>query len=237
MATKVKPAIDNGQATNRIAEVEGGKISQTAIMIPRIQPCMAKFTIVGTAPLVVCAWSHKARKQILDKQMFDAAKEGGRLKKAKHEPKKPEEDYQASLYKSSDGWTGIPASGVKGCLVNACRGVDGLPMTVAQRMMFVKADGISTEGQGLVRIRGEHHMHEGMVRIDRGESVDIRFRAMYDNWEIDLCIEYLQNLISVQAIGNLIETAGFIEGLCEWRPGAPKSKTGEWGRFQLKRSE
>lgn len=216
------PATNNGNLATLAPPPVAG------VLIPPVQPRRIELTIVGLTPLLVCAWSHKAKQQILDKQMKKA-------NKAK-EAKDPEADYRASLYVSTEGWTGVPAGGVKGCLVNACRAVDGLPMTLAKRMIFVAAQGQTKAGQQLVRVHGEHKMHEGMVRIDSGGTADIRFRAIYPlPWSIKLEIDFLPNVISAEQVGNLVELAGFCEGLCEWRPGAPKCNTGDFGRFQIRR--
>lgn len=198
------------------------------IVIPPILNKVMEIEIVGTTPLLVHAWSHKARQQMLDKQMKKAKGAKG--------AKDPEADYKDSLYVSTEGWTGIPCGGVKGCLVNACRAVDDLPMTIAKRMIFIRAQGRTEGGMELVRIHGKHEMHEAMVRIDNGASTDIRFRAIYPQWSMKLEIEYLSNIISAEMIANLVNLAGFMEGLCEHRPGSPKSNTGNLGRFEIRRA-
>ena len=223
-STAVVPA--NGDT--RQEQIANALDSKETVVIPRIQPKIIELEIVGITPLLVCAWSHKAMKQMLDKQMKKA--------KTGREAKNPEEDYKSSLYTSTEGWTGIPAGGVKGCLVNACRATD-VAMTLAKRMIFVRSQGATKEGQQLVRIYGEHKMHQGMVRIDNGGTSDIRFRAIYMEWSAKLEIEFLASVISAEQVANLVELAGFIEGLCEHRPGAPKSNTGNNGRFQIKRDE
>jgi hypothetical protein len=221
-------ATKNGPATNRIKDqaaeaappVEQGGFRE--IVVAPIRPKIVQFHIRGVTPLLVCRWSEKARREMLEKQTGAAKK--------KKSLKVPEDDYQASLYKSTEGWTGVPASGIKGCIVNACRAIDGLPMTLAKRMIFVRAQGYTKEGQGLVRIIGDHKMHEAMVRIATGVA-DIRFRGIYEKWEMNLEIEFLEDNISVQNLANLLNISGFVEGLCEHRPGAPKSNTGDNGRF------
>jgi len=228
MKAKEKPAIDAIRNGNAPTATTPAAAETTVVSIPQIEPKILLVPIVGITPLLVCAWSHKAKQQMLDKQM----KKANRGKAAKD----PEADYLASLYVSTEGWTGIPAGGVKGCLVNACRAVDGLPMTLAKRMLFVRSQGVTKDGQQLVRVNGEHKMHQGMVRIDMG-TADIRFRGIYDTWSMDLEIEYLANMISPEQIANLIELAGFVEGLCEHRPGAPKSNTGSNGRFKIRRED
>ncbi len=221
MATKTKPV-------NRIADLNGttGKDGTSeSILIAPIVPKIAVFEIVGISPLLVCAWSHKAKEEMLAKQM----------KKAKRgrEAKNPEECYLNSRYISTEGWDGVPAGGIKGCLVNACRATD-VAMTIAKRMIFIHSQGTTKDGQELVKIEGEREMHQGMVRVSNGEP-DIRFRAIYREWSMKLEIEFLENMISAEQIGNLIELAGYVEGLCEHRPGSPKNNTGSNGRFRLKR--
>jgi hypothetical protein len=221
---QVKNRLENGEILPppAVQVPPGGVIT----VIPQIEPRFIEIEVVGTTPLLVCAWPDKARRMILDKQMKKANKS--------REAKDPEEDYQNSRYKSTDGWDGVPASGVKGCLVNACRAVDGLPMTLAKRMVFVQSQGVTAKGQELIRIYGEPEMHEGMVRIDMG-TADIRFRAMYRKWSLKLGIEFLANVVSAEQVVNLVELAGYIEGLCEHRPGSPKSNTGNFGRFRIRR--
>lgn len=224
MATRTKsPAVENGAV---LPAVPLAKTEQ--VVIPRIEPKIVEIEIVGTTPLLVNAWSKKARQMMLDKQMRKA--------KTGREAKNPEKDYKASLYVSTDGWTGVPAGGVKGCLVNSCRATD-IPMTLAKRMIFVRSQGVTAGGQGLVRIYGDHQMHESMVRIDSGGTADIRFRACYPKWSMKLEIEFLASVLSAEQVANLVELAGFVEGLAEHRPGSPKSNTGDNGRFRIKREE
>jgi hypothetical protein len=211
---------------------DGEATTRQGVVIAAIEPGLLDVEIVGTTPLLVCCWSKKARDQMLAKQM----KKANRGKEAKD----PQADYEASRYKAVDEdgaylWDGVPAGGVKGCLVNACRAVDGLPMTLAKRITFVRSQGLTASGQELVRIHGKPEMHEGMVRLDGGGTADIRFRAIYRQWSIKLEIEYLRNIVSAEQIANLIELAGFIEGLCEHRPGAPKNNTGNNGRFSIRK--
>jgi hypothetical protein len=227
MATAKKQAPAEANGVNRMMGAEAG--GSVGIVIEPIRPQIVQIPIIGVTPLVVCAWSEKARRQMLDKQM----KKASRGKEAKD----PHADYMASRYLSTEGWDGIPAGGVKGALVNACRAVDGLPMTLAKRMVFVRSQGMTAKGQGLVKVEGTPEMHEGMVRLDNGGTADIRFRAMFKQWSALLEIEFLSSVISAEQVCNLVELAGYIEGLCEHRPGSPKSCTGDWGRFKIQRTE
>lgn len=200
-------------------------IHREAISIPKVDSQTFTVEIEGITPLVVCRWSEKARQQMADAQ--------GKKARGAKAAKNPEEDYRSSLYVSTEGWTGVPAGGIKGCLVNACRAVDGLPMTLAKRMIFVMGQGQTADGQELVRIYGEHHLWMNPVRI-AGGTADLRYRGRYDTWSAILEINYLKNIVSMEQICSLINLAGFVEGLCEWRPGSPKNNTGNMGRFRIK---
>ena len=212
MATKKKDPQVNGESLT--------------INIPRINVQTVRLEVVGISPLVVCNWSQKAMQMMLDKQM----KKPNQGRNAKN----PEEDYKASLYTSTEGWTGVPAHGVKAGLVNACRMVDGLPMTMAKRILYVPPQGYTDSNSGLVRIHGEHKMWENHTRLESGVA-DIRFRAMYEKWSALFEIEFIQNQISAEQVANLVELCGRCEGWCEWRPGSPKSNSGTFGMFEVKR--
>src|SRR3546814_8870185 len=69
------------------------------------------------------AWSEKAKKMMLDKQMKKATK-------AK-EAKDPQADYEACFYRTPTGDYGFPTIGLKAAMVAACRFVD-MKMTEAR---------------------------------------------------------------------------------------------------------
>lgn len=211
----------------KAAKAKAAPQAESAIVIPPPNIQVIKVPIVGTTPLVVHAWSVKARRMMLEKQMKKAA--------GPKEAKDPEADYQSSRYVADAGWDGVPAAGFKAAMVGACRAVDDLPMTVAKRMAFVLADGRSTaQNVDLVRIHGEPRMREDMVRLESGVA-DIRFRAEYPDWSAVLTVEFNAGIISAEQVVNLLSLAGYSEGVCEWRPSAPKSSSGSCGRWQVKR--
>lgn len=182
---------------------------------------MIDIPIVGTSPLIMHAWSEKARRMILDKQMGKTP--------PKKEPKNPEEDFNGARYISSEGWDGIPAAAFKAAMVGACRQVANLNMTLAKRLFFVEAgDPVS----GLVRIYGEPEPREDMVRLETGVA-DIRFRPQYWPWRAVVRVRYLSNMISASSVVNLLALAGESEGVGEWRPSAPKSSTGTMGLWRI----
>lgn len=183
-------------------------------------------TIEGDTPLICHKFSKAARRAILDKQMG---------KKAQRAPKDPEQDYRESIYQAEEGWYGFPAEGIKQACVGACRFVDSLPMTEARGAFFVHGRGLDVEsGQQLVMLHGEPKMHEAMVRLSgAGRPADVRFRAQFYPWSIVFSVRYNPNIITDEAILNLIQLAGFHQGIGDWRP----EKNGQFGMFHVKASD
>jgi len=189
---------------------------QTTVEVPQIQVKNITVTIEGTSPLLSNKFSDEAKEQILKKQMKQPT--GGKG------AKDPESDYQASIYRTDDGQPGFPASGVKKACVNACRFIDDMAMTEARGAFYVMGK--------ILPIDGEPQMHEAMVRL-RGSTADIRYRAEYPTWSIDLPIKFNPRIITIEGIVNLLNTAGFHIGIGDWRP----EKSGTHGMFHVKFAE
>lgn len=178
--------------------------------------------IEGVTPLIVHRFAEKARKMMLDKQMGAV--------QTKKERKDPEADYEASLYRLDDGACGLPAGAFKAAIVGACRLFDGLPMTQAKLAIFVEGEQ-NAKGETLVRIEGEPQMREDMVRLETGVA-DIRHRGWFPTWRAVLTITANTNILSRDQLYNLVNAAG-MGGVGEWRPSAPKSASGSYGRFRV----
>jgi hypothetical protein len=98
------------------------------ISIARIQATHVTVPITGTAPLIVHNWSAKAKQQMLDAQQ-------GR--KTPKQTRDPEADYEASLYRTDNGY-GFPTIGFKAAIVSAARffGKD-VTMTALRQFVFM----------------------------------------------------------------------------------------------------
>lgn len=197
------------------------------LIIPKPDVQVAKVKIVGTAPLIVHAWSEKARKMIQDKQAKKA--------KGPKEARDPKADYEASFYVAEEGWYGVPACAFKAALVGAARQVDGMSMVMAKRSFFVLGDGPSKDGgHDLTRIRHPvpPRMRTDMVRLESGVA-DVRYRPEFPQWSAELTIRFNAGIMSAEQLLNLVALAGAWEGCCEWRPSAPNSATGSYGTWEL----
>jgi hypothetical protein len=202
------------------------KVKQQEVAIPAMNLQHMDVALVGDSPLVVHAWSEKARRQLLGKQM-------GEAKQAK-EKKVPEADFMDSLYwltkkpKSptmedlAKGEFGFPAVAFKAAAVDACSHVDGTTKVQARGAFHIDGE--------LVRIEGMPTMREDMVRLASGVA-DVRFRGEFRVWRVRLPIRYNANVLSMAQIVNLFNVAGFAIGVGEHRP----QKNGSWGMFHVAR--
>ena len=151
--------------------------SKVGIEIPRVNIDQFIITLMGDSPLIVHKWDEKSKRMMLDKQMKKA--KGGK------QAKDPQADFEATMYRFPDGGHGFPAAGFKASAVNACRQIDGIAMTEARGAFQVVGD--------LIRLEcSEPVMREDMVRIGMGTS-DIRYRAMYETWQVDITIRHNAN--------------------------------------------
>ncbi|ALC12472.1 hypothetical protein [Sphingopyxis sp. 113P3] len=189
--------------------------STAAIELPPLNIQTVTFVLIGDSPLIVHAWSEKAKRQMLDKQMKKATK-------AK-EAKDPEADYEACFYKTETGAYGFPAIGVKAAMVSACRFVDA-KMTVMRGAFHIDCE--------MLTVNGEPRPREDMVRVGMG-TADIRYRPEFPEWKIPVMIKFNASVISAEQIANLLNAAGFGVGIGEWRP----EKNGSYGRFHVASSE
>lgn len=185
---------------------------ETVITLPALNIQHLQLRLVGDAPLICHAWSEKAKREMLDKQMKKA-------KQAKA-AKDPEADFQASLYPLPEGGFGFPAVAFKSAAVAACRAIEGIAMTEARGAFHIVGD--------FVKIEGDPTPREDMVRIGMG-TADIRYRGEFREWAANITLRYNTNALSPEQIANLFNTAGFAVGVGEWRP----EKDGSFGMFHV----
>lgn len=219
--------------------VKAVKKPSESIAIPELRLSTLTVTVCGDSPLIVHAWSQKAKLMMLRKHMGEA--EAG-----KKEPKDPVEDFNQSLYRLPDGGYGFPSVAFKAAAVTACTSIDGVTKVAARQSFLITGEQIAVpsafklDGEplmaryDLVRIFGsEPEMREDMVRLNGGVSTDIRYRGQFWPWFCKLNVVHNVGALSPPQVVNLINVAGFGVGVGEWRP----EKDGINGRFHVARDE
>ena len=184
------------------------------ISAPNIQTM--KVVLRGTSPLIFHKWDEKAIKMILDKQMKKAQK--GR------EIRDPEKEYKNSFYYDAKGNIAFPARNIKQAIVGSARFINGVPMTILRGSVFVEGD---KDGYIPVTFK-KKSMRQDMVTVGMG-TADIRFRGQLEDWSMDVLIKFDADILSAEQVLNLLQRAGFSQGLGEWRP----EKNGDYGTFSI----
>lgn len=170
--------------------------------------------LVGDSPLIVHAWSQKAKDAILRKQQKKAP--------TGKEIRDPDADFQASLYRLADGAYGFPAVAFKSAAVTVCSQLHGISKVFARQAFHVC-------GGDLVRLHGpEPVMREDMVRVGMG-STDLRYRGEFRDWWTEITIEHNASAISSEQLVAIFNAAGFGVGVGDWRP----ERDGRNGRFHV----
>lgn len=204
-----------------------------------IKPIEIKKTtirIVGDTPLIMHAWSEKAKREMLDKQMK-------KTKSTAREAKNPVEDFIRSMYWLSPMPTDMSEDGFEKAVDNGAR--FGFPVTAfkqaaisaAYRMGWAK-DKMSLRGaffidgdeNQMIEIHSDTPiMREDMVKVGMG-TADIRFRGEFRNWYADMTISYNANgQHTLEQIINIINAGGYVCGVGEWRP----ERDGQYGMFHV----
>ncbi len=195
------------------------------VEIPELNIGTFNLKIIGDSPLIVHAWSDKAKQMMLNKQMKKAS--------AGREAKDPFRDFCDSLYWLTDkpenptmddvlaAKFGFPVVAFKAAAVDAGYQSGVLAKKTTARGAF------HILGE-MAEINGIPEMREDMVRIGMG-TADIRYRAEFKHWSTELTIRYNKNAMSMEQIVNLFNVGGFACGIGEWRP----SRDGSYGMFHV----
>ena len=220
-------------ATKKIETVEIKPIEMNTVEV----------TLVGDTPLIMHAWSEKAKRMMLEAQQ-------GKSKGKKKEVKNPVDDFIQSMY-WLDGMPDTAGKNEEDCeelftqaIQNGAR--FGFPVTAfkqaaisaAYRMGWTK-DKMSLRGVFFIEsdfgdmaeiVSDTPEMREDMVKIGMG-TADIRYRGEFKNWRTTFRIKYNVNgQYSLENILNILNAGGMVCGVGEWRP----ERDGQFGMFHVK---
>lgn len=213
------------------------------IEIKPIEIAKLNIRIVGDTPLIMHAWSEKAKREMLE------AQQGAKKGKAK-ERKNPVVDFINSMYwltekpdvnndmkeeeceelfsKAIDEGArfGFPVTAFKQAAISAAYRLGWSKDKMSLRGVFF----IDSDENGMVEIKSDvPEMREDMVKIGMG-TADIRYRGEFRNWYADLTISYNANgNYDLNSIINIINAGGYVCGVGEWRP----ERDGQNGMFHI----
>jgi hypothetical protein len=192
--------------------------------------------IIGDTPLITHAWSEKARREMLQKQV--------KATKAGKEARDPQADFVSSLYEMGDKAYGFPATGVKNCILASAHKDKGIARSAVMAALFLDADMVRVRpalaaavcDMPLVRIWGDQPlMREDMVKIGAGlnKTANLAYRAQFTVWAIRVSGRFNADVLTPEALAFLISESGIACGLGEWR----NERKGFFGAFHLATAE
>lgn len=197
----------------------------TSVELPPMNIQTLDIPIIGDSCLICHAWSSKAKKQMLDKQMKKATT--GKV------AKDPWQDFCETLY-WLDGMPetpteddvmsarfGFPAVAFKSAAITAVTSTGGMTKVMARQCFHIVGEYVEILGPA-------PSMREDMVRVGMG-TADIRHRAEFETWGAILRVQHNANVLSAEQVIGLFEAGGFGVGIGDWRP----EKDGVNGRFHV----
>ena len=196
--------------------------------------------VVGDTPLIMHAWSEKARKEMLDKQTKKTTTKA-------REAKNPVEDFIRSMYWKTPMPTDFSEDGFLEAIENGARFC--FPVTAfkqaaisgayrkgrlkdkmgARGAFYIEGD----EAQMVEIVSDVPLMREDNVKVGMG-TADLRYRGEFRNWHADLKIKYdVNGNFTLEQIINMFNAGGFACGVGEWRP----ERDGQYGMFHVESVE
>jgi hypothetical protein len=234
-ATRKKTGAKNVAATLGKAGMKKAtkktKVDKEAINAISLEPLalrIAVFEIESLSPMLLQCLSAKSEKQL------EEGRAGTKKKKIDYGTPESQAKDAISGYLVGGGfskpWTKskieVPNSWIKKMLINvAGRHVDALKLNTAGGVFQVVESTIAVKHSGI-------SIHQGWVKVPPKTGAPVlRFRGQLKKWSLSFSIRYNSGMIDAKALAVIIETAGFANGLGDFRP----QKDGHYGQFQIKR--
>lgn len=220
--------------------------TQEIITIKPIEMRAIKITIVGDTPLIMHAWSEKAKKMMLDAQQ---GKKKGKEKiyrnpvdefiqsmywlegKPEYSDKATEEECEIAFNEAVKNGAkfGFPVTALKQAAISAAYRMGWVKNKMELRGVFF-VDGYEGQEDMMLINSDVPELREDMVKIGMG-TADLRYRGEFKNWSAELTVRYNANgQYTLENIINIINAGGMVCGLGEWRP----ERDGQSGMFHVK---
>lgn len=251
----------NELTENELKSAANKKSEATRIVIKRFPVTKAKIRIVGDTPLLVHAWSEKAKRQILEAQQ-DPDPKKGKGKTKQRDLREPFADFVNAAYWISDkpevdglpdaeqrklfyeAWDngakfGFPVIAFKKAAVTAVWSAGLITsQPFMKRLFHVHAvNGTHTDSSmelAIIKTDEPPVVCEDMVKVGPQKAADLRYRPAFKNWSTELEIELIETgTFKLDDIISAFEMGGFMNGVGEWRV----EKDGEFGCFHVELME
>ena len=173
--------------------------------------------MIGQTPLYFNSMSAKSKRDLL---IGGGKKTAAQKKEIKHDP---EQEFQDSVYTQSKGDTLLcfPAAGVKQAMATAALETGGITKSSVQRLIFLP--------QSHINIWGKPYLKMDVVRsADMNKTPDVRTRAFLPEWCAEVEIRFVTPTLGGMGITSLLQNAGTICGIGDFRQEKGKGGYGTW---------
>lgn len=201
-----------------------------AVEIPQLEIKQVQITIKGDTPLIVKAFSQKAKEEIAETQQKKAKKEkqGENIWQTFMDSlhwitPKPEEYSEEAFEEAMKNGAkfGFPATGIKQCIASGAY----RKKLVKDKVTMYSSFHILDE---LCEIKGDLSMSEDYARNPMSGGAVVCIRPKFTNWSITFTMQY-DNTYSLEQLVNFINMGGFGCGIGCWRV----EKGGMYGMFHV----
>lgn len=211
------------------------KKTEEVVEIRPLDNRQVKIQIIGDTPLIVHAWSDKAKRMMLEAQQKTTKTKAKDIRDPYDEfinsmywlTEKPESTVEAFEQAVANGakW-GFPVGAIKMAGNSAAYRAGWVKNQMQLRGSYF----LKTEWGDMAEIKGDAPIiREDMVRIGMG-SADLRYRAEFRNWTMEMILEYnAGGELTLEQIMNVVNLGGYSVGIGEWRP----EKDGDFGRYHI----
>lgn len=190
--------------------------------IAKIETTTQTFPILGKRPIILNRLSEKAKNELLS----PAGRKTSAQKQMtlKHNPY---EEFRASPYTLKEAtaptFLAVMSSGFKAAMATAALDLPGAKKAQIGRLVWVE--------DTYTPLYGLPYLDMKPVRSsDMNHTPDIRTRAMVKEWACLLRVTFVESLIKLQGILNLLAAAGLTVGVGDWRNEKGK---GTYGQFEV----
>jgi len=195
--------------------------------IPEILRAETLVKIEGITPLLSNKFGEKERNAILDKMM-------GKPKTKAKKDYDPEKACWQKVYwiDQEKGVHGLPVSMFKRCTVNSTVFFEKKVSKVLFNTLWFKGQHI-IDGLDLVELKFKKvWCREDVISVNstsQNKAKGLTHRPCYEDWSCELSVKYASDLIKLDMLINLLNAAGTLVGVGNWRP----ERGGDFGQFKV----
>lgn len=244
MSVKTKNKSKNGANDQEDAPEAVGRL----LDIPAFRLEVVRLRVVGMSPLLVHAFSAKARRDILERDRRTSNKAARREPRGSAESEvwpalyhvetyPAEQEYPGDdevrrilgSHEAFEGRFGFPSRAIKNSVVDSAR-ITEYPMTLIKQSIFVYS--VAREGRQhedlMILDAEEIRIREDFARIN-GRTATVRFRPEFHDWSTEIEVKWPAYTMAIEQVIAMLNLAGETVGLGDWRP----EKLGVHGRFRV----